>query len=121
MRAASVFARPLNNVDPEDEGGGGGFIAPGGNEHWDGERLDEVSELRDCDLEVMGTVKLLIFVSDDFVSDSTLDSDLGSSSTGISSGAGMGRPLAAATSWFSVHESEWSFNPLQNGAILRSI
>lgn len=69
----------------------------------------------------MGTVKLLIFVSNDFFSDSAFDIALGSSSTGISSGAGIGRPLAAATSWFSVHESEWSFKPLQNGAILRSI
>ena len=32
VRAANVFARPLNNVDPEDEEGGGGFIAPGGKE-----------------------------------------------------------------------------------------
>lgn len=47
MRAANVFARPLNNVDPEDEEGWGGLIAPGGNEDWDGERLEEVSELRD--------------------------------------------------------------------------
>ena len=31
MRAANVFARPLNNVAPEDDGGGE-FIAPGGNE-----------------------------------------------------------------------------------------
>ncbi len=54
----------------------------------------------------MGTVKLLIFVSDDFVSESALEIGLGSSSTGISSGAGMSRPLAAATSWFSVHDSE---------------
>ena len=46
----------------------------------------------------MGTVKLLIFASDDFFSDSVFNVDLGSSSTGISSGAGMGRPLAAATS-----------------------
>ena len=46
----------------------------------------------------MGIVRLLILGSDDFVSDSAFDIDLGSSSTGISSGAGIGRPLAAATS-----------------------
>ncbi len=46
----------------------------------------------------MGTVRLLMFVSDDFVSNSAFNIGLGSSSTGISSGAGMGRPLAAATS-----------------------
>lgn len=57
-----------------------------------------MSELRDWDLEVMGTVKLLITVSNDFASGSALDIGLGSSSTGISSGAGIGRPFAAATS-----------------------
>lgn len=71
MRAANVFARPLNNADPEADEDGGGFMAPGGNEDWDGDMLDDVSELNDCDLEVMGTVRLMI--SDDFVSESALE------------------------------------------------
>lgn len=67
--------------------------------------LEEVSELKDCDLEVMGTVKELIFGSEVLVSDGPRNAALGSSS-GISSGAGILFPLAAATNWFSVHESE---------------
>ena len=47
--------------------------------------------------------------------------DLSLNSAGISSGAGMGRSLAAATNWCSVQEEEKSFKPRQNGAILRSI
>ena len=47
MRAANVLARPLNNVDPEDEEGGGRLLAPCGNDDWVGERLEEVSELKD--------------------------------------------------------------------------
>lgn len=46
----------------------------------------------------MGTVKLSTYDSDVFVSDSAFNIGFGSSSTGISSGAGIGRPLAAATS-----------------------
>ena len=57
-----------------------------------------MSEVKECDLEDMGTVKLLMFLSDDFVSDSTLEFAFGSSSRGIASAAGIGSPLAAATS-----------------------
>lgn len=39
----------------------------------------------------------------------------------MSSGAGIGRPLAAATSWYSVQDSEKSLRPLQKGANRRSI
>ena len=56
----------------------------------------------------------LIFSKDDC-------GDLSLNSAGISSGAGMGRSLAAATIWCSVQDEEKSFRPRQNGAILRSI
>ncbi len=105
VRAASVFARPRNNAVPEFEDGAEVAMAPCGNVVCDGDILDEVSELKDCDLEAMGTVKLLKLVSDTMVSDWPMTFVLGSSS-GIASGAGTGFPLAAATNWFSVHESE---------------
>lgn len=57
-----------------------------------------MSEVKDCALEDMGTVKLLIFFAGVFISDSAFGYSFGSSSMGISSGAGMGSPLAAATS-----------------------
>lgn len=80
-----------------------------------------MSEFSDWDLEDKGTVRLFIIESCVLVAGSTLERDLSSSSSGTSSAAGMGLPLAAATSWFSVHESEWSFRPRQKGAIRRSI
>lgn len=43
------------------------------------------------------------------------------SSGGFWSAGGIGSPLAAATSWFSVQESSWSWRPCQNGASRRSI
>lgn len=68
----------------------------------------------------MGTVSLLILVSEAEglrdVSEAVL-----SIAGGTSSGAGIGRPLAAATSCASVQDSEWSFRPFQNGANRRSI
>lgn len=57
----------------------------------------------------------------DFMFSTDACGDLSLNSAGISSGAGMGRSLAAATSWCSVQEEEKSFRPRQNGAILRSI
>ena len=121
MRVASVFARPRNNADPDEEAGSARGPAPGGKDVCSGETFDDVSELKDCDLEDMGTVRLLIIFSCVFVSLSTWEVNFDSSSTGISSAAGIGRPLAAAASWFSVHDSEWSLRPLQNGAIRLSI
>ena len=97
MRDASVLARPLNKADPVVEASGK-VPGPGGNDDWDGETFDEVSEVKDCDLEDMGTVKLLIFLDGVFSSDSPLGYRLNSSSRGISSGAGIGSPLATATS-----------------------
>lgn len=89
-----VFERPRKNVDPEDEDAG----SPGRlNTGLDGDKFEDESELKDCDLEDMGTVRLLIFL--ELLS---FDSRTGNGSilfsAGISSGAGTGRPVAAATS-----------------------
>ena len=60
--------------------------------------FEDVSELEDCDLVVIGTVKLWKFASNALVLEPMPGLiDFGSSS-GISSGAGIGFPLAAATS-----------------------
>ena len=66
VRAANVFDRPLKSVEP-DEGAAIGDVAAGNeNEGRDGERLEEESELYDCDLDEIGTVKLCRFGSDNF-------------------------------------------------------
>ena len=85
-----------------------------------GERFDDESELKDADRDDIGIVKVLRIVFEVRGLLSFIGNDLGDS-CGISSGAGIGRPRAAATSWFSVHELECSFKPRQNGAIRRSI
>lgn len=67
MRAANVFDRPLKRVEPV-EGAARGEVALGNeNEGREGERLGEESELYDCDLDEMGTVRLCKFGSDNFV------------------------------------------------------
>ena len=86
-----------------------------------GDGFPEVSELNDWDLEPMGTVRCWRVLSDTGLLESPFGGGSGDSSLGISSAAGIGRPFAAATSWFSVQESEWSLRPRQKGAILRSI
>jgi hypothetical protein len=111
VRAARVFARVRKNGDvdvPE-------AIAEGND--WLGL---EVSELRDCDREVMGTVRCWMFTS----ADALVSLALGrvySNSGGISSGGGISMPRAAAMIWCSAHDSEKSFSPLQKGARRRSI
>lgn len=67
MRAAKVFERPLKSVEP-DEGAARGDVAAGNeNEGPEGEGLEEESELYDCDLDEIGTVKLSTCGSDSFV------------------------------------------------------
>jgi hypothetical protein len=81
----------------------------------------ELSELNDWDLDSMGTVKLLRFLSGGCDSGVGLGIGLYSSSGGISSAAGIGMPLTAATIWCSTQDSLKSFRPFQKGAIFRSI
>lgn len=107
MRAANVFERPRNKAEPEVGVACDTVEVPGGNEVCDGEAVTELSELYDCDLEVMGIVRplRLVLASDVPLSEGQAVAILGSSS-GIASGAGTGFPLAAATNWFSVQDSE---------------
>ena len=86
-----------------------------------GDGFPEVSELNDWDLEPMGMVRCWRVFSDTGRLESLFGGSSGESWFGISSAAGIGRPFAAATSWCSVQESEWSFRPRQKGAILLSI
>ena len=91
VSAASVLARPRKNGDELGEEGD-----PMG-ETGDGKEkagCEGDSELYECDREEIGTVRWQMFTSDDpgLVSAFRLDS-----SGGDSSGAGIGRPLAAAT------------------------
>jgi hypothetical protein len=90
VRAAKVFARPRKKGD-EDEDCGKliGDVGDGREKAGcEGERF-EFSELKDGDREEMGTVRRLMFMSD--------ERGLASfgSSGGVSSGGGMGSPLAA--------------------------
>lgn len=68
-----------------------------------------------------GTVKLFrCWV--EFEGDACEDEEQGmSSSGGVWSAGGIGRPLAAATIWWSVHVSEKSSSPRQKGASFLSI
>lgn len=67
MSAAKVFERPRKSVEPE-EGAATGDVAVGNeNKGPEGERLEEESELYECDLDEMGTVKLCRVDSDSLV------------------------------------------------------
>ena len=63
VREARVFARPLKSATPDDddEAGAGTLGADTPNVVLPGDRLDDESELRDCDLDVIGTVRFLMF------------------------------------------------------------
>lgn len=78
------------------------------------------SEAVDCVLPPIGTVRLLKFC-DEGTGDCEESGRGISSSGGVWSGGGIGRPLAAATIWNSVQLSSLSLRPRQNGAIFRSI
>jgi len=78
------------------------------------------SEAVDCVRPPIGTVRLLRFWFE--CTGDCEDSGRGiSSSGGVWSGGGMGRPRAAAMIWNSVQLSSLSLSPRQNGAIFRSI
>lgn len=124
VRDAKVLARPRERAEPIDVVAEVTGVCSIGKVDRDGEIFDEESELKDCEREEIGTIKVLRLESVDLGSGSGSGSGFDliftSSSSGISSGAGIGRPLAAATNWFSVQDSEKSFRPLQKGAIRRS-
>lgn len=103
---ANVFARPLNKVDPGGKAAKDMFDDGCCGSEVVGEIGVDESELYDGDLDVMGTMRLFSFPSDILLCESFFASGCVRSSTGISSGAGTGSPLAAAANWFSVHESE---------------
>ena len=104
MRDARVLARPRRRADPAVEDDGAGKVG------WDGDRFVDESELNDCDLEDMGTVKLLRLTGLNsglpVCATIVVSPALCESSDGTSSGGGIGIPLAAATNWFSVQEFE---------------
>jgi hypothetical protein len=92
VRDARVFDRGRKG----DEWGGDVGVEPGEdrlNAGWDGERLVGVSEAADCDCPAIG---FCIFCVEP-CGESKLEGFI-SSSWGISSAAGMGRPLPAALS-----------------------
>lgn len=113
-KAANVLALVRNRGEIDVPDAIWGDVG-GGFEDWD------TSELRDWEREVMGTVRCWILVASTggFASDAL--GGVYSNSGGIWSGGGMSMPRAAAMIWCSAHESEKSFNPLQNGASRRSI
>lgn len=115
---ARVFARPLKSCAVDDVGLVGDVGPELENAGRVGEKLAEDVESCDCDLEVIGTVRLL--TSDVRGIDEACEG-VRAISGGISSGAGIGKLRAAATNCASVHELEWSLSPLQNGASRRSI
>lgn len=116
---ASVLALPRKSCAVEDVGVVGDVGPELEKVGREGEKLAEEVESCDCDLDVIGTVKLL---TSEVVRgiDEACDG-VRAMSGGISSGAGIGRLRAAATSCASVHDFEWSLRPLQNGAKRRSI
>ena len=64
VRDARVFARPLNKVDPGGEAVKDMFEDGNGGSEVEGEMGFEESELYDCDLDEMGTIRLFSFPSD---------------------------------------------------------
>ncbi len=75
MRDANVFARPLSNVDPGGEAANEIFDDGKGASEIEGEMGVEESELYDCDLDVIGTIRLFSFPSDVLVWESFLESN----------------------------------------------
>jgi hypothetical protein len=68
------------------------------NPRCEGEILADRSEFEEGEREVIGTVRFLIFVLEDFgFQSSPRLFERGDSSGGISSGAGSGKPLTTAT------------------------
>ncbi len=95
-REATVLARGRwkGNDECADEvgaGEAGDWLEKAG---WEGERVVEASEAAEGDLEDIGTVKLCRFWPEHCVE--LGDKGRVSSSRGISSAAGIGRPRAAA-------------------------
>jgi hypothetical protein len=68
---------------------------------WDGDRF--MSEDCECDRDEMGTMRFCKFGVEDRGDPAGVG--LPGSSGGISSAAGIGRPLAAATNWCSVQSA----------------
>ena len=121
VKAAKVFARPRKSgeVDVPDAIGdvGDGRDCAG----LSAGRL-EVSECADSGLpEADGTVKNCALLPADGAPSVFSAGGVNCKSGGISSGGGIGSPLAAATNWCSVHDSEKSFSPRQKGARRLSI
>lgn len=104
VRDARVLARPRKSGELVEVGVGGEPKAAFEKAGWEAERLAEVSDWYDWDREEIGTVKLFTLPSEERGFD--ICDPVRAMSCGTSSGAGIGRPLAAATSWCSVHESE---------------
>ena len=95
VNEARVFARPLN----PDEAGFVGVEDDGmAKVDWTGEMLDEASDWKECDRDTIGMVRVFGLLSESFTLDPVDGNRLVWSSAGISSGAGICRPLAAATS-----------------------
>ena len=104
-REASVLARPRKSCAVDDVG----LVGEAGPElekaGCDAERLADVLDSYDWDLEDIGTVRLFTLKSDALGLEEACE-PVRAMSGGTSSAAGMGRPRAAATSCASVHESE---------------
>lgn len=96
MSAASVFARVRNNGElevPEAIGEAADGRDCAGTDTW------EASELLECDLEVIGTIRCWTSVaSAGSCTPAGFGGFLYSNSGGISSGGGIGKPRAAAMS-----------------------
>ncbi len=95
MSDAKVFARPRKRGDDVD-GDPNGELGEGREKAGcKGDRLGE--EVLEGEFELIGTLKVLRFASAGLPSESEQEA-MERSSSGISSGAGIGSPLAAATS-----------------------
>lgn len=122
VRVATVFDRGRKGDADGVVGAWSGEGAAGSEKAGcDGEMLGRPSELLEWDRDAIGIVRPLGFVSFVFPSAVPNFDGMGMLSEGRSSAAGIGRPRAAAISWWSFQVSEWSFNPRKKGAIRRSI
>lgn len=93
VNEAKVLALPLKPDDAglEDDGESAKF-------GWRGDLLEDVSESGDWDLGAGGMLRVVKVFSGSFLTDPIKGKLFDVSSVGISSAAGIGRPLAAATS-----------------------